>query len=298
MTLDAGEGSFSVPRAAVVREFRAGPLVARDGAALVIDLSTFARSVGVRIDGVLPAQMFGGLLTLDHCRGDATVTAGELPPADGREVIELQFGDRAFVTMDVGGRPCPFLIDTGKDGFLAMPAAAETVLRFHAPPAVVGRFATMAGITPRRAARVHGPLQWGACRVADPVVSLSAAGYGLVGIEFLREFRTTFDFTNHRVRFERAGDEPICSPPLRSPGAGFLHEDGAWTVGYVLDGGPAERAGLRVGDRVEAIDGRPVREVGNAEYEKLLATRASMSLRVVRAGAASDVAVAITTLVE
>jgi len=298
-SFDAGEGTFAIRHAARIHEFRAGPLVDRDREALVVDLSLMERASGARIDGALPAAMFrGGLLTVEHGRGDATFGPGELPPADGKEVLTIEYDDRCYVTLDVGGHRCPVLIDTGNDGFMHVPAALETSLRFHQPPAIVGRFATLAGITPRRAARIDGTIMWGACQVADPVVELSAANYGNVGMEFLREFRVTFDFANRRVRFERAAGAPVRSPPVRSPGAGFLHDEGAWTVGYVLAGGPAERADLRAGDRVVAIDGRPASDVGTVEYEEMLATRAGITLRVVRDGAAREVVVAITTLVE
>jgi hypothetical protein len=296
--LDAGEGAFSVRQAARIREFRAGPLVDRDGLALVVDLSPIERVAGGRVDGALPAQMFrGGILTIER-GGDATFGPGELPPPDGREVVEIDYDDRCFISIDLGGRRCPVLIDTGSRYFLSLPAALETSLRFHAPPAVVGRLATLAGIAPLRAGRIHGTLMWGSCRVADPVVGLSAAAYGNAGIEFLREFRVAFDFTHRRVRFERTGTEPVRCPPVRSTGAGFLSDDDAWTVAYLLDGSPAERAGLRVGDRVTTFDGQAVSEIGRSEYDKMLATRASVSLRVIRDGAAQDVVVEVVTLVE
>jgi membrane-associated protease RseP (regulator of RpoE activity) len=297
--IDSGEGAFSVRQAARIREFRAGPLVDRDGQALVVDLSPMERAAGGRIDGAVPAGMFrGGLLTLDHGAGDATFGPGELPAPDGREVVAIDYDDRCFVSIPIGGRRCPVLLDTGSRYFLSLPASLESSLRFRAPPAVVGRLATLAGIAPLRAGRIDGTLMWGASRIADPVVGLSAADFGNAGMAFLREFRVTFDFTNRLVRFERTGAEPIRCPPVRSPGAGFLREEGVWAVAYLLDGGPAERAGLRVGDRVAAIDGRPVSDVGRVEYEKMLATRERMTLRVLRDGAARDVVVEIATLVE
>jgi len=298
-SLDAGEGRFDVRDGARVREIHAGPFVGRDVAALVLDLSPVEQACGVRVDGVLPASMFrGGLLTLDRGRGDVTFVAGSLPAADGEDVLALERDDRAYVAAAVDGKPCRFLIDTGSEDFVSVPQSLTGGLRFRVPPTVVGRYLTMAGVSLQRKGRLDGALTWGRRSIADPIVALSAADYGKVGIEFLRDFRTTFDFSGARVRFERTTEAPIVSRPVRSPGAGFLRGDGGWVVRYVLDDGSAAAAGVREDDRVELIDGRPSSSVGLLAYQEMLASQERITLRVVRDGVARDVVLTVRTLVE
>jgi C-terminal processing protease CtpA/Prc len=121
----------------------------------------------------------------------------------------------------------------------------------------------------------------------------------MVGMRFLREFRTTFDVAHDRIELERTSDGPVRSPSIRGPGADFFRKDDMWTVWYVVKGAPADRAGLRAGDRVESIDGRPTSSAGIDDYySDLLANKDGMKLRVVHDGVARDVDVAIVTLVE
>jgi S1-C subfamily serine protease len=57
------------------------------------------------------------------------------------------------------------------------------------------------------------------------------------------------------------------------------HEDGVLVV-WVMEAGPAEAAGLRVGDRVKSIDGVPVREVADAEARVLGAPGSNLRLGI------------------
>lgn len=288
-----------VRNAVRIDALRVGPLVVREIDALVLDLSGLERVSGIRIDGILPAAAFREvLLTLDGPAARVTVERGELPPPDGADVLALEGGALPHVTVDVGGAPCRVLLDSGSTEFVTVPAALAPALRFRAPPVETGRVGTIADAVAVRSGRIDGSLAWGRHRIQDPVVGLTPAENGSAGLRLLTEFRTTFDLGHDRVRFERSTDAPILSRPVRSPGAGFLRGEDAWTVAYVLDGGPAARAGLRVGDRVDRMEGLPIAQVGTM-YEILVATSDTLRLRVTREGdAAREVAVPVETLVE
>ena len=57
------------------------------------------------------------------------------------------------------------------------------------------------------------------------------------------------------------------NPGLRYPGIGIftIRRDGAVFVSGVIDGCPAAEAGLRVGDRIVAVDGAPFHPIGSFE---------------------------------
>ena len=282
-----------------IQEIRAGPLVESDTGAEIVDLSLAEQALGTRVDGVLPASAFrDGLLTFDYAGGTVTVALGELPPPDGREVLALRPGPLPCIPVDIGGNPVTVLLDTGSSSALCVPAACEPSLRFHAPPAAVGMHGTLAGVVRDRAARLDGTIAWGRHRIADPVLSLTPGEYGLAGRELLGEFRVTFDFAHARVRFERPGSEPIRSKPVRGIGAGFLRRDGVSIVEYVFEGGPAARAGLRVGDRIEAVDDCPVGELAYSPRAERWDGRESVKLRIVGPDGPRDVVVPVVTVVE
>lgn len=282
-----------------IREIRAGPLVESDTGAEIVDLSLAEQALGTRIDGVLPASAFReGLLTFDFAAGSVTVEQGELPAPNGQDVLALSLEPLPWIAVELGGSPCAVILDTGSQSALCVPAAREPSLRFRAPPAAVGMHGTLAGVVPDRSGRLDGSLAWGRHRIADPVVSLTPGEYGLAGVRLLGEFRVTFDFAHERVRFERSGSEPIRSKAIRGIGAGFLRRDGVSVVEYVFDGGPAARAGLRVGDRVEAVDDRPVGELTSAARERLWDERDKVKLRVAGADGPRDIVVPVVTVVE
>jgi len=106
-----------------------------------------------------------------------------------------------------------------------------------------------------------GPYGWD-----DPLVTLSQASTGAlasvdyagnVGNQILERFKCTFDYDRHLVYLEPGAKYPR---PDHFSRAGLLLVRYADTVkaGQVLTGSPAEKAGIREGDRVIAIDGKPI----------------------------------------
>jgi hypothetical protein len=265
-----------------------------------LDLSPFGQGYARRIDGLLPASAFWNvLLTLDSARGMGTVVAGELPSADGADVLSIERGKRlAFISVPIAAVACRLLIDTGNAGRLDVPASREPSLRFRSPPAIAGLHASIAGVVPSRMARLDETIAWGRHRIADPVVVLSAGEFAVAGSEVLREFRITFDFSHSRVRFERDGTEPIRSKSVRGLGVGRVEKDGVSTVNFVLQGGPGDRAGVRVGDRIESVDGVPDSAISLQQWQEMMQTKSQVRLRIVRDDGPHDVTVDVATFVE
>jgi C-terminal processing protease CtpA/Prc len=101
--------------------------------------------------------------------------------------------------------------------------------------------------------------------VHDPVVELSAVTKGAmtdkniagnIGGEILKRFTVTFDYANQHMYLK----------PNKNYGAPMNYDrSGMWINGwhgdfvvkYVMAGGFADRAGLKVGDAIIAVNGKP-----------------------------------------
>jgi membrane-associated protease RseP (regulator of RpoE activity) len=91
---------------------------------------------------------------------------------------------------------------------------------------------------------------------------------GNVGGALLKHFAVTFDYTRRRLYFEQEGGRDRPDPYDRAGLWLSGSADGrAFEVFDVVARGPADEAGLKVGDRVVAVDGKSV------EGLKLIPTR-------------------------
>lgn len=96
--------------------------------------------------------------------------------------------------------------------------------------------------------------------------------HGILGAKVLKRFRVVFDYTNARVilepntgletpfTFNNSGVMPL---PW-TPGAESIE------VADVIASSPAEKSGIEIGDRITAIDGKPVAAIGVDEIQALL----------------------------
>ena len=118
------------------------------------------------------------------------------------------------------------------------------------------------GSTLTRLERIDiGPFGWN-----DPIVSLSGATAGAlasedyagnIGNQILERFKCTLDYDHHAVYLEPGSK--YAGPELFSrAGLLFLKTGDTVTVGPVLKGSAADRAGLREGDVAVAVDGKPI----------------------------------------
>jgi hypothetical protein len=103
--------------------------------------------------------------------------------------------------------------------------------------------------------------------------SLSDPSYqGNVGSGFLKRFVVTFDY-DHQIMYLQALPAPV-------PDAGTFDRAGFWinasakgfTIVDVTSGGPASQAGLKNGDVVTAVDGRPADSMHLSDLRQRLRT--------------------------
>ena len=117
-----------------------------------------------------------------------------------------------------------------------------------------------------------GPYGWD-----DPIISLSGASVGAlasedyagnIGNQILERFKVTFDYDRHRLYLE-PGEKYRRPDHFSRAGVLLVRYADTVKVGQVLPGSPAAKAGVRNGDVVQAIDGRPILSYDIDQLSKL-----------------------------
>ena len=107
---------------------------------------------------------------------------------------------------------------------------------------------------------ITGPVRSGksafAVRLAQKSgLTLSPRMAGLIGPDVLSQFNVTFDYARRRIILETNRDYGRRDSYDRA-GLWMGQKDGHFTAVDVISGGPADEAGVRLGDVILAIDGK------------------------------------------
>ncbi|MFG0274472.1 MAG: PDZ domain-containing protein [Phycisphaerales bacterium] len=278
-----------------IHEAAAGPVTWNRLAARVNELDHIGHALNRPFDGILGYDAFDDVLvTLDYPKREMRVAVGELPPPDGREVFRYRGDGRPFIRANIGDRQRDILIDSGSSGELTLKPTRS--LRWDVEPKPISAAMRFDRLEMRETGRIDATVRIGPVVFDDPITDLTD-GTQLVGTKLLRTMTLTFDQENRRVRMTTGVQAPVRMEPVRSLGASYHPRAAALEIVHMLDRGPAERAGLRVGDMIYAVDGVPLADLG-CLFERMRNPHAErMTLAVLRAGESLDVEVALETLV-
>jgi hypothetical protein len=285
---DAGRGvGVATLRNAIIRL----PGATLTGAPLAaVPMEAFGRQTGEAMDAII------GNPLMNHCvvRIDYLARTLELLPAESFEyrgsgvVLPLTFRQRLpYITarLTIPGRePVDgrFVIDLGSSQALILTPTFvrdERVLD-AVPNTLQARGRGVGAQIPARAGRV-ARLEIGGIGFDNPVTmvpvspmsQVSAPGTaGNIGGEILRRFTVTFDYSRSRMILEpnaRIGDAfewdmSGLGVRMGPEGSGMMQVD------WIQSRSPADEAGMRADDLIEAIDGRPVLEVGIPALREML----------------------------
>jgi len=263
----------------------------------IIGLPVFSQSV-VRVDYENRVLTFTKPSSFAY-RGAATAVPFEL-----ERFVPIVRGE-------VDGVAARFGLDTGDRSALTLksPFVAEYRLREKYAPKVEA--VTGWGIGgPIRAQVVRvSDLKFGGVEVREPLtrLSLQKAGAfasgdvaGNVGGSILKQFTVTFDYGKRLLYFEKNSSYGLRDTYDRAGLWLSRSEDGrSFEVFDVVAGGPAAKAGLKVGDRVVAFDGKSVESLQliAAREELKDASRKNVRLTLQDGSRTRDVVINLSNLV-
>jgi len=250
----------------------------------VLDMPGFDDVEGVRVDGVLGVELFKRLVVqIDYARRELSLAepASFVAPPGAQSLPLTFFGHFPGVAAEIDGVAGQFWLDTGNRGGLVLlaPFVAEHGLADRYPttaPTTIGW--GVGGPARGRLAR-GGRLVLGAAHIEGPVLRLPLDDGGALGIrhvagniggEILRRFVVAFDYARRVVHLAPNAE---AAKPFDADRSGLWvnrHAQGA-VVGAVMAGGPAEDAGLRVGDVIAAVDGEAAASIGLDALRRRLA---------------------------
>lgn len=175
-------------------------------------------------------------------------------------------GDEFFVPVQVMSSSEELLLDTGTNSTNLSWGTWQQLSRVWTPDATIDGV-VRAGFPAPPAFLICVPyLRLGEIEVRDQAVrvqravntgAFSVAGFGgTMGSEFLRQFEVTFDLKHDEIFLKK---DPRSKPdPYRytTVGIQFARNDqNTYTVMSVWRNSPADQAGIRLGDRIRAING-------------------------------------------
>jgi predicted aspartyl protease len=257
-------------------------LVPRRFSVLALD-ALLSPSGGRRAPGIVGAQFFlEHVVELDF----ESRTMRVFPPGTrrpGRAVpVELVSGTplaRGSLQMPgAAAIPARMLIDLGAKATLLVSEPFMARHGMEAKGMVEPLGAGLGGETRYAFARVPR-IEVGGLSLRDAVAGFSVKGTlraewydALLGLDFLSRFRVVFDLPRSRILLTPR--DPMPAPAEADMSGMFLLAGGPrlrdYKVAMLVPGGPAAAAGVRAGDGIDSVDGRPASALTLSEVRQIL----------------------------
>lgn len=270
---------------------------------------------GVDIKGMVGFTVFKRFVTrIDYGKHEMTlIEPGHFNARDAGTPVPFVFdGDLPEIEGTFDGIPGKFQIDTGSRAALTLtgPFAKAHDLRAKNPKGVVAVDGWGVGGSATGYVTRGKLLTIGSVQIPNVVTSMSLqkkgafatpAYQGNIGGKILKHFVVTFDYANHTMYLK-----PLSAAPLAQ--VGHYDRAGMW-INQAQDGievmdvtakGPAAAAGIKVGDVITAVDGKPATGIHVYDLRDTLSHDAPGTLvhfTVKRGGATHQVAVTLRDLI-
>ncbi len=239
---------------------------------------------GVNIQGMAGFELFKRFVTrIDY--GKHTITLIEpshFDPKDAGTSIPFVFnGDNPEVEGSFEGIPAKFDIDTGARDALTLtaPFAQAHDLRATHPKGVDAVGGWGVGGASRGYVTRGREVTIGPVKIPDVVTSFStqkkgafssAAFQGNVGAGLLKRFVVTFDYPHHMMYLKSLPGPVADLDTYDRSGMWINQAAGGMQVMDVTANGPAAQAGIRAGDVITEVNGKPATSIHVYELRRML----------------------------
>ena len=279
----------------------------------VFPLADLSKVEGIQVDGLVGYELFKRFtVKVDYANSHLTFTLPSVPVDHGAgTVVPFRFNDHIpQVDGEIDGIAGTFDIDTGSRSSLDLMRSFLEVHNLSAKyqPKFEATTGFGFGGPSRSAVSRASLLKLGSVEVRNPVTGLTLQKKGSltsqyvagnVGAGVLKRFNITFDYARQQLIFERNANDALRDTYERA-GWWLNMADGGFEVLDVVPGGPAAEAGLKVGDRVLGVDGKPATQVSLPEFRERLRSGApgsKLTLRISSGGATREVTLILRDLV-
>jgi hypothetical protein len=163
---------------------------------------------GLKIDGILCFELFKNhLLTLDYSAKVVRIEEGNLPPANGKDILSFE-NPRGIpvVKLGVGNQTIDAHIDSGNaNGGFVFPTERIEKLELASEPRVVGMARTVANTFEIKEAKLKDTIRFGSFEYPEPTIVYPAPSPkdANIGAKILRDYSLIFDQKNKRVKLEK-----------------------------------------------------------------------------------------------
>jgi hypothetical protein len=294
-----------------VASLQLGKATIKDQIFAVIPLDQMAPVEGVGMPGMIGFETFRRFVTrVDYGNGTLTlIDPKSFDPKDAGTPVPFVFNGNTIEAPAIyNGVQGTFTIDTGSRASLTLnsPFAAKNNLGGKGVAMVTGW-----GIGgPSRSLALRGStLQIGPYTINGPVVEVStdkggafadASQSGNIGAGILKRYVVTLDYEHMTLYLKPATTAAADLDTFDRAGMWFNQSADGYAVVDVTKGSPAETAGLKTGDSIVAVDGKPATGIPVYEMRQRLRDEApgtSVTFMVKSGGATKDVRVTLRDLI-
>ncbi|HEX3675734.1 MAG TPA: aspartyl protease family protein [Rhizomicrobium sp.] len=295
-----------------VSSIQLGQATIKDQVFVVIPLDQMSSIEGIPMTGMIGFETFRRFVTrVDY--GTDTLTLIDPKSFDSKDAgtpIPIVFdGNTIEVAATYNGVKGNFTVDTGSRASLTLNrpfAAANGIGAGKGIDAVTGW-----GIGgPSRSIALRGSaLQLGPYTIAGPVVEVStdkggafadASQSGNIGAGILKRYVLTLDY-GHSVMYVKPVAGPVADLDTFDRAGMWINQtDDGFAVVDVTKGAPAEAAGIKTGDTIVAVDGKPATAIALTQIRSRLRDEAPGTVETftVKTGSATrDVRVTLRDLI-
>ena len=258
-----------------------------------VDLTSFRAGTGSEFYGFIGMDFLRGhVMRIDFDVGEVVML--RTVPNDSGEPLPLSLSSKRAPTVTVavaGMGDLPFIIDTAclSSGTLESPILARLLHEGNATQVSTTLLDSVANSRAVRTVSVR-EIALGVFRHHGAVFDEGAKN--LLGIGYLSRYVITFDFPRKKLYLKPSAG---FAKPARYnlSGAQIWRANGATTIRFVEEGGPAELAGLNVGDIIDEIDGRSAGSFSMVKISRILCREGSHMFRVTRGKKIIDIGLVI-----